>query len=380
MKRALLIIAILLYAIAVPSTVHADDKKTEKQKVLSVDGPYVFHLPDGRMRVISVDGDRRIVDTVYAAVPEDFTLTVTPHKYGHPFQVKLQTPERPAWKMKAAEKTLVLSDPHGDLHSFISILRAQQVIDDDYNWIYGKNQLVVIGDVFDRGKDVTAIFWLLYKLEQEARAAGGEALFLLGNHEEMILRGNVRYAKDKYKNLADTLKIPYQSLYGESSELGRWLRTRNLLEVIGNNLFVHAGLSVEFMGRKESFAEMNEVASRGLSLSQEGRKNASPLSAFIFDTKTGPFWFRGMVKPDEKFAYVTPATVKRMLKKYKVGRIFVGHTIFKEVTPFYDGKVIAVNVKNEDNRKENRSRGVLIDKGKLFLVYDKKTSSYFNNN
>ncbi len=372
MRTLWYIILACFWIFSVPAGVRADDHRTGKEKKLSVDGPYVFHLPDGGLRVIAVNKERQLVDTVYRQVPEDLMLTVTPHKYGHPFQVRLQKLERQPWNMMPAEKILVLSDPHGDLHSFISILKAQKVIDEDYNWTFGKNQLVVIGDVFDRGEDVTAIFWLLYKLQQEALAAGGRSLFLLGNHEEMELRGNVRYAKDKYKNLADTLNLKYKDLYGPSSELGEWLRTCNLIEVIGDNLFVHAGLSLEFLARGESIAEINEAASRGLFLSKEARENASPLSAFIFNVRTGPFWYRGMVKPDEKFPALSNANLKRMLKKYQVQRIFVGHTIFKEVTPFMNGRVIAVNVKNKDNRKENRSRGVLIEGGKLFLVYDKR--------
>ena len=373
MKRIIYILLALSLGMGIPACVRADQVKPEKEKKLSVDGPYVFHLPDGRMRVLSVNENREIKDTVYKVDPENLEVVVTPHKYGHPFRVKLKTPGRPAWKLDAAEKLLVLSDPHGDLHSFISILQAQKVIDGDYNWIFGKNQLVVIGDVFDRGDDVTAIFWLLYKLEQEAKEAGGAAIFLLGNHEEMELRGDARYAEKKYKHLADTLHTSYQAFYNENSELGRWLRTRNLLQVIGDNLFVHAGLSVEFMGRKESFEVMNETVSRGLSLSKEGRKDTSPLSAFLYDTKTGPFWYRGMVKDDDdKFVPISPANVKKMLKKYGVERILVGHTIFKEVTSFFNEKVIAVNVKNKDNRKENRSRGVLIENGKVFLVYDSK--------
>ena len=42
---------------------------------------------------------------------------------------------------------------------------------------------MIIGDIFDRGKDVPQIFWLFYKLEEEAAKAGGHVSFMLGNHE-----------------------------------------------------------------------------------------------------------------------------------------------------------------------------------------------------
>lgn len=46
---------------------------------------------------------------------------------------------------------------------------------------------MIIGDIFDRGKDVPQIFWLFYKLEEEAAKAGGHVSFILGNHEPMVL-------------------------------------------------------------------------------------------------------------------------------------------------------------------------------------------------
>lgn len=379
MFRNILLIMLLLIGSNMIFAQSQEQKQTATSiRRLSIDGPYVFHLPDGKLRVVSVGGEGQLIDTVYNAVSSDFTLTVTPHRYGHPFQVRLQEPERPACRFEPAGKILVLSDPHGDWQSFLSILLSQGVIDEAYDWIFGANQLVVIGDVFDRGEDVTAIFWLLYKLEQEARRAGGEALFLLGNHEEMELRGNERYAQTKYKWLADTLHTSYRLLYGEETELGRWLRTRNLLTQIGDYLFVHAGLDAEFLQREESFEEMNETVSRYLSVDRKKRAKESPLAGYLFNTKKGPFWYRGMVYSESKYEPIAPKTVEKMRKQFKVKRIFVGHTIFPDVTPFFGGRVIAVNVQNETNRLEGRSRGVLIHKGKqLYLVYDEKPSVRF---
>ena len=45
-----------------------------------------------------------------------------------------------------------------------------------------------------------------------------------------------------------------------------------------------------------------------------------------------------------------------MLKRYDVEHIIVGHTIFKDISTFYDGRVIGVNVDNEENRKKKRGR------------------------
>ena len=54
-----------------------------------------------------------------------------------------------------------------------------------------------------------------------------------------------------------------------------------------------------------------------------------------------------------------------------MNRIFVGHTIFDDITTFYHYKVIAVNVDNQENKEKERGRGVMIEKdGSMFVVYD----------
>ncbi|MCF0168226.1 MAG: hypothetical protein HUJ93_06275 [Bacteroidales bacterium] len=60
-----------------------------------------------------------------------------------------------------------------------------------------------------------------------------------------------------------------------------------------------------------------------------------------------------------------------VLDLYNADRLYVGHTIFKEVTQFYNGKVIAVNVDNKKARREKRPRAVMISDGKAVLFNDK---------
>lgn len=91
------------------------------------------------------------------------------------------------------------------------------------------------------------IFWLFYKLEAEAAECGGRVSVMLGNHEPMELAGDMRYAKPKYKLLAEKLGMSYRHLFFPNTELGKWLGTRNAMQVIGRNLFVHAGISRDFM-------------------------------------------------------------------------------------------------------------------------------------
>ena len=147
----------------------SDDHKP----LLTADGPYIIHNVDGSTRVVIVSLEGQVSDTTYTALPANFSFEVVSHDGQHRFPVSLHHVERPQCYYPQPDKLFVMSDPHGDLDCAVSLLKAGGVIDNNYRWAYGRNSLMVIGDVMDRGNDATQILWLLYKLEQEAAEAGG---------------------------------------------------------------------------------------------------------------------------------------------------------------------------------------------------------------
>lgn len=351
-------------------TVSAKQQSADNDRQLSCDGPYVIYQPGGAVRVVSVGTDATVKDTTYAELPENFTLHVSDHEGNYPFNVKLHPVSRQPWKQQQAKKTFVMSDPHGRLNLVVSLLQGNCVIDKNLNWCFGSNQLVVIGDVFDRGYDVPQIFWLLYKLEAEAEAQGGRVTMILGNHEPMELAGDMRYAKPKYKMLAEKLGIEYRSLFGNDTELGRWLSTRNAIQQIGRFMFVHAGISGEFYERNIPVADVNDTISSVLFMKSKERKAHSELCKFLYGNR-GPIWYRGLVLKTRKWSPLSSDSLDMVLQRYDIDRIFVGHTIFKDIKRFYKGRVIAVNVDNLENYNHKRGRAVLIDGNDIFVVGDK---------
>lgn len=350
--------------------VQAEDKKSDVSVEWTSDGPYLIHQADGTVRMIVVKPNGELLDTLYASLPDNYTFPVVSSDQKHRFEVTLHPEKRPEWKTEQPDKIFVTSDPHGNLDCFISLLQGNQVIDENYHWNFGSNQLVIIGDVFDRGNDAIQIFWLIYQLEWEARQAGGRVDFLLGNHEPMVLMNDLRYTKPKYKQLAEKLEMKYADLLAPSTELGRWLTTRNTMQVSGENLFVHAGLSREFLERNLEIPFVNEQMSNGLYKNKAQRKEASPMIYFLFGSY-GPIWYRGMVKQAEKYHPLASDTLNLILDRYQVERIIVGHTIFDDISTFYGQRVIAVNVDNAENREKGRGRGILIEKDCIYVVGDK---------
>lgn len=371
MKHFSLYIISLCFLISSGFTAGAQEieKDHPEQEQPAPDGPYIFHLPDGRVRVISVNQEGEVSDQIFTLSPES-SFPVFSHEGNFLFDVTLHPISRPDWKYQQPEEFVVMSDPHGNWDCLVSTLLMNGVIDQEYRWKYGANHLMILGDVFDRGNDVLPIFWLIYKLEQEAEQAGGRVSFMLGNHEPMVLANDVRYVEKKYAALSEQVGVDYAAFFGPDTELGRWLGTRNTIEIIGNDLFVHAGLGEAFLEQNLSIPQVNEEMSRGLFMTKEQRNQLSPLTEFLYGS-VGPIWYRGMVRNDKRYYPLEPETLDRILDAYGVQRVIVGHTIFPDIVSFYNGKVIDVNVNNQKNFDQVLGRGILIKAGKTYIISDK---------
>ena len=229
--------------------------------------------------------------------------------------------------------------------------------------------------MFDRGTDVTALLWFIYKLEQEAEIYGGRIHFVLGNHDVMNLYGNVKYVAPKYTALAKKLKLDYKELYGEKSELGKWLRTKNAMVKINKTLFCHAGVSIDLVNNDVSLAQANEKIRNGLGLRKHNIRFFDHTAGILFGRK-GPLWYRGHFG-DYKSYYkkTTQDEISKILEFYDVNKIVVGHTVVDSIRYLLDEKVIAIDVVNKNDPRKSGKKGLpdywealLIDNGKYFKM------------
>ena len=65
------------------------------------------------------------------------------------------------------------------------------LLDRSAHWAGGKDVLVQVGDILDRGVEARPVLDLLMRLEKEARPAGGRVIVLLGNHDVMNILGDL---------------------------------------------------------------------------------------------------------------------------------------------------------------------------------------------
>ncbi len=321
----------------------------------SADGPYVVgrdgrSIPQAWWVEKAADGSLRKREQPLGPMA---TVTVAAVGDLPAFSVALRgfatvAPDSVAGPAKA--KLFVVADTHGEYEIFARMLVTHRVVDSKLAWSFGRGHLVILGDVFDRGPNHTEILWLLYKLEAEARKAGGAVHLVLGNHETMVLRGDLRYLHPKYAQSAAVLGVDsYSRLFDAHSLLGQWLRTRPAVLRIGRRIYLHGGLSRALVERGYTLGEVNTAVRAALSDAAPADAAARERAEFLMGP-LGPLWFRGYFPEHADFPTATAEDVDAVLKHFAADVILVGHTVVPTVTPLYGGKVIAVQVypKRED--------------------------------
>lgn len=308
---------------------------------VDADGPYVFRTATG-LEAAWVCKDQVIRRTLPAR--GEATVIAPACGYPHPLTV---LPPRTAEiaRFPATPRIVALSDIHGQYGLLVTLLRAHHVIDNEDRWALGDATLVVAGDVFDRGPQVTEAFWLLYSLQQQAAAAGGAVHFVLGNHETMVLYNDLRYVNPKYLKTAQLLGRSYPALYGPDSTIGQWLRTCPVLLRIGDTLFLHGGIAPENLDLVRGMDATNAGYQAAVGLPKEQVK-AAPDTARLFDGKTSPIWYRGYFD-----GRMDTAQVETLLEQLDLARIVVGHTSMPHVSSFHGDRIIAIDssIKNGEN-------------------------------
>lgn len=311
------------------------------------DGPYVMRNADGGLEAWSVQpaaaGARKQV--LPAAVGSKLVIAGVGSLPA--FDVVLRPPAEVSADVVTAgagQPLFVVADTHGEFEILAGMLMQQGVVDQALRWKFGTGRLVFLGDVFDRGAHQLEILWLIYELEAQARKAGGAVYFVLGNHETMVLRADLRYLNAKYRDTTQLLgAASYTELFAAGSVLGQWLRSKPALLKLNGFLCLHGGISPELVDRKLTLAEVN-MAIRAVLDGREPAAGAARQRADFLFGASGPLWYRGYFSAQSGEAAPMDVDIDRIRQYFGVETLLVGHTRVPTITPLYDGRVIAVQV------------------------------------
>ena len=217
-------------------------------------------------------------------------------------------------------RVVVLGEVQGAYESAVKTLLAVGLIDDRLRWSGGDAILIQTGDLIDDGIRVRDVMDLFMRLQEEAEAAGGKVIVLLGNHEALNILGirrsvnyetyqtfadeksasrqadayetHVRWLNDRAKALkSDPVElgeqdrgdwfavhpsgyVEYVEAMGPDGRYGSWLRTLPAVVAIEGRLFIHGGISPALKGQdvdavNRKVAEEIELFSRYYSVMLE---------------------------------------------------------------------------------------------------------------
>jgi hypothetical protein len=343
---------------------HITQMQPQPFKAASItDGPYVNWIDPTTVEVITIN-QGKLKRQVITDITEPRELkNLTPLVKTVTLDPKPPTPPKSQWD--APQRLLAISDLEGNYLHALRFLQNNHVLDEDGHWDWGNGHLVLVGDLVDRGQSVAEVMWLMRRLEREAESAGGRVHYVLGNHEAMVMAGDLRYIHLKYHFTSTRIGMSYDQLHGPKSEIGRWWRSRNGVTCVGNLLFVHGGYSPELDQANLDMDELNQLIRAGLPPARPTGKTAATNPV---GHQHGPFWYRGYFQQHaaDWGGLASQKEIARILDRHKAKHIVIGHTVVDEVGPIDEfGTVIGIDVKWADSTK---CQGLLQEDGKLYRL------------
>lgn len=243
----------------------------------------------------------------------------------------------------------VVGDVHGRYDQMINLLEKSNIVDENLLWTGGKSHIVFLGDLFDRGDDVTKVLWFIHDLEDKAEKAGGKVHLVLGNHEIMTMTKDLRYLSRKEQNIAIGHGLSYDELFHPlDSYLGSWLRSKVSILRINQIVFAHGGVLDIGPNSLEDFNNLAYFYMKDpmyLDVVQDYPDSTKydpmewwRMKLFFYDGE-GPYWYRGYVNSD-----TLEPQLDAMLKKHKSKIHVVAHTPLETITQRYDGKLLTTDL------------------------------------
>ena len=262
---------------------------------------------------------------------------------------------RPSAVAEALERTpqppklVAIGDVHGDLRRTEAVLRLAGVLDPQGRWSGGRMVVVQVGDEIDRGEEDRQVLDLFDRLREEAMAAGGKVVPLIGNHEAMNVQLQFDYvaprALEAFQGIEGLRRedpriasVPEAAraraaAFVPGGPYASKLAKRAAIAIVGDTLFVHGGVEPGHV--RYGLARINRELSRWMN-------GEAPAPSNKVLGEAGPLWNRRYsASPDAQDCLV----LDQVLHQVQVRRMVVGHTVQRGgISQACEGKVWRIDV------------------------------------
>ena len=146
------------------------------------------------------------------------------------------------------EEIVALGDVHGAYDRLLHLLqtggiaRADPKAKGGYAWAGGKRTLVSVGDLIDKGPQSLEVLDLMMSLQSGARAAGGDVIVTLGNHEaEFLARPGKKKKAEQFERELSERHIDLHDVAEGRNAYGRFFLGLPVAARVNGWFFCHAG-------------------------------------------------------------------------------------------------------------------------------------------
>ncbi|MCP5127443.1 MAG: metallophosphoesterase [Gammaproteobacteria bacterium] len=204
--------------------------------------------------------------------------------------------DEPSWDLGDRDCIFAIGDVHGDLDALVRILIGLGIVDAAGNWAGGSANLILMGDINDRGADSVNAIAFVMMLQQDAPLQGGAVHALLGNHELLVAQGDFRYVAAREVLALERFWYDdvdgLHAIYRGNSPFAQWIRQRPTILKSGTTVFVHAGLDERVVGIRPEV--MNATLKSWVAHFQGAGEAPDDGSMWLTSEEgRGPLWSKG---------------------------------------------------------------------------------------
>eukprot|EP00158_Paraphelidium_tribonemae_P001915 Partr_v1_DN24945_c2_g1_i1_m45137 putative Inherit from KOG: serine threonine-protein phosphatase len=185
-------------------------------------------------------------------------------------------------------------------------------------WTGGDRNLIILGDVLDRGLFDVEIYELIAALQEKAAAVSGHVEAILGNHELENIFGN-------HESAHPTLRNPERTkVMSPNGALGSYLCKLRVVIKIGDTIYSHAGNTLKYA--KMGIEKINKIVRDAfdvLALEDPDQQISDEAKDLFSDVDENPLWTRRY--NIHRYDKAVCEELEEVLKLLDARRMVIGH-------------------------------------------------------